>query len=83
MHDDAPVNAVTRAPFRGPLPIFTVNDLPASIAFFREALGFEAGYQWPANAESGDIEFIVLSLDGASVGLGQDESDAVPLGVST
>lgn len=27
--------------FRGPFPIFTVSDLPRSLAFFRDAFGFE------------------------------------------
>lgn len=66
--------------FRGPFPIFTVSDLLASIAFFRDALGFEAGYQWPSDAETSAIEFIVLSLDGASVGLGRGEAGATPSG---
>lgn len=66
--------------FRGPFPIFTVSDLPRSLAFFHEALGFEAGYQWPANADANGVEFIVLTLDGASIGLGRGESDAVPSG---
>lgn len=66
--------------FRGPFPIFTVSDLPRSLAFFRDAFGFTAGYQWPSDAETSAIEFIVLSLDGASVGLGRGEADATPSG---
>lgn len=58
----------------------TVPDLPRSLAFFRDALGFAAGYQWPSEAEPGDIEFIILSLDGASVGLGRGEADVAPSG---
>lgn len=67
---------VARPTFRGPFPIFTVSDLARSLAFFREALGFEAGYQWPANAESGAIEREDDELDGASVGLGRGEPGA-------
>lgn len=58
----------------------TVPDLPASIAFFRNALGFAAGYQWPADANAEDVEFIVLTLAGASVGLGRGEPGVAPSG---
>lgn len=56
----------------------TVPDLPASIAFFRNALGLAAGYQWPPDAGTNAIEFIVLTLDGASVGLGRGEPGTAP-----
>lgn len=80
MSDEAAVNLPSHPSFRGPFPIFTVSDMPRSLAFFREALGFEAGYQWPPDAGTNTVEFIVLSFDGASVGLGRGESNAVPSG---
>lgn len=80
MNTKPPVDTASRPVFQGPFPIFTVGDLPASIAFFRDAFGFETGYRWPPDAESGDVEFVVLSLDGSSVGLGRGEADVVPSG---
>jgi catechol 2,3-dioxygenase-like lactoylglutathione lyase family enzyme len=80
MDGGSPVDVGTRPAFRGPFPIFAVADLPASIAFFRDALGCEAGYRWPADAEAEDVEFIVLTIDGASVGLGRGEPGTAPAG---
>lgn len=71
MGTSPPGDEASRPDFRDPFPIFTVPDLPRSIAFFRDALGFEIGYRWPADGPLDDVAFLVLSLGGSSVGLGR------------
>ena len=78
MNADEPSLAVTRPAFRAPFPIFSVRDLPRSIAFFWEALGFEPGYRWPAEGPLDEVAFIVLALGRNSVGLGRNPSAAPP-----
>lgn len=80
MNTTAPADEAASPVFRGPFPIFTVSDLPRSLTFFHDAFGFVSGYQWPADARPREIEFVVVSLDGASVGLGRGEPDSVPSG---
>ncbi len=53
------------ARFRGPVPILQVKNLPASLRFYRDLLGFRQDYSFP------DYEpaFIHLKTEGGTVGL--------------
>ena len=46
--------------FREPFPIIYVDDVPAAVAFYETALGFETRYRWPAE---GDATFAFLRLE--------------------
>jgi len=74
METTTPVDDASRPRFREPVPIFTLRDLPRSIAFFRKAVG----YRWPAEGPLDEVAFIVLALGGNSVGPGRNPSAAPP-----
>jgi catechol 2,3-dioxygenase-like lactoylglutathione lyase family enzyme len=51
-------------------PFFVVSDMQATIAFYREKLGFEVTFQEPQT----DPFFAIVSRDGAMIFLKYDES---------
>jgi len=51
-------------------PSFTVNDLPRSIQFYTEGLGFEVIER---NEHEGVVRFVMLQAGTAQLGLGQDD----------
>jgi lactoylglutathione lyase len=59
--------------FTEAFPIVTVPDLPATLAFYRDLLGFRVAYRFPAD---GDPEFVTLRLQGSEIGLGAGEATA-------
>lgn len=61
------------AGFRDCFPILLVSDLPRSLAFYRDLLGFEVTYCFPSESEP---RFVSLAVDGGKLGLGVAE-DAV------
>ena len=58
-------------------PIIRVADLGRSLAFYRDLLGLEAGYRWPAEGE-GDPQFVVVSAGDASLGLAAGDNPYEP-----
>jgi catechol 2,3-dioxygenase-like lactoylglutathione lyase family enzyme len=62
--------------FRDPFPIFVVQDLAASLRFYRDVLGFEPTYQFP----EGQPEFVVVELSGAGIGLSQRTDHSAMVG---
>jgi lactoylglutathione lyase len=63
-------------PFHDAFPILQTADLPRSVAFYTERFGFEESYRFP---DSGTPEFVVLGLEGFSLGLG-GVSEIAPAG---
>ena len=55
-------------------PFFIVKNLQASIAFYRERLGFQLDFQGP----EGDVYYAGVSRDGASIMLKQILPDVLP-----
>jgi catechol 2,3-dioxygenase-like lactoylglutathione lyase family enzyme len=51
-------------------PILTVNDLQASIAFYRDALGFQVGEKWE---EGGELRGVEMSAGPVTFMLNQDD----------
>ena len=68
--------SAARPTFQEPFPIFTVQDLPSTVDFYRAGFGFESRYRYPADAAMEDIEFIVLDLGGHSIALGRHPAEA-------
>ncbi|GAA0215360.1 VOC family protein [Saccharothrix mutabilis subsp. mutabilis] len=61
--------------FRSAFPMLVCDDLPRSLEFYRDALGFTPDYRFP---EEGDPVFVAVSLpDGSRLGLGQVASDGL------
>ncbi len=54
----------------GLAPNFTVNDLPGSIRFYTEGLGFEIHEKHEAD---GELRFVMLKSGSTHLGLGQDD----------
>lgn len=55
---------MTRAEISGIAPFFVVRDVPASLAFYRDRLGFEITFQGP---EPDDIFFGIVCRGGAEI----------------
>lgn len=55
---------MTRAEIAGISPFFIVTDVPSSLAFYRDRLGFEITFQGP---EPDDIFFGIVRRDGAQI----------------
>ena len=55
---------MTPATISGISPFFIVNDVPTSLAFYRDQLGFEITFQGP---EPDDIFFGIVRRDGAQI----------------
>jgi lactoylglutathione lyase len=53
--------------FRDAFPILQVSDLPRSLGFYRDLLGFEITFCFPSETEP---QFAVLEVDGGQLGLG-------------
>lgn len=53
--------------FRDAFPILVVADMPRSLGFYRDLLGFELTYAFPPD---GDPQFASLAIDGGKLGLG-------------
>jgi lactoylglutathione lyase len=53
--------------FRGAFPILQVADVRRSLGFYRDLLGFELTYSFPAE---GEPQFVSLAIDGGKLGLG-------------
>lgn len=69
MSDDRPTrNLVSITPF------FIVKDLQASIAFYRERVGFQLDFQGP----EGDVYYAGVSRDGVGIMLKQILPDVLP-----
>jgi len=66
--DEAPRNLVSISPF------FIVKDLQASIAFYRERLGFQLDFDGPA----GDVYYAGVSRDGIGIMLKEILPDVLP-----
>jgi len=62
------------AVFFDPFPIIYSADLPAATRFYRDLLGFTQTYRYPAD---GPPEFVVLRLDGGTIGLAAATSGQV------
>jgi lactoylglutathione lyase len=52
--------------FTEAFPIVTVADLPATVRFYRDQLGFQESYRFP---DDGDPQFVTLTLGGSELGL--------------
>jgi lactoylglutathione lyase len=57
--------------FTEAFPIITVADLPASLRFYRDRLGFAQTYRFPPE---GDPVFVTLRLGTSELGLGAGEA---------
>jgi lactoylglutathione lyase len=64
---------------RDPLPVLYTRDLPRALAFYRDALGFEAGYRFP---EDGEPEFAVVKLGESALALSAAKTPQELLGIS-
>ena len=67
-HEGARRNLVSITPF------FIVKDLQASIAFYRERLGFQLDFQGP----EGDVYYAAVSRDGVGIMLKEILPDVLP-----
>ncbi len=52
--------------FTEAFPIVTVPNLPETVRFYRDLLGFRESYRFPAD---GDPQFVTLKLGGSELGL--------------
>ena len=57
--------------FTEAFPIVTVPDLPATVRFYRDLLGFRESYRFP---DEGDAQFVTLRLGGSELGLAAGEA---------
>jgi catechol 2,3-dioxygenase-like lactoylglutathione lyase family enzyme len=55
---------------RSSFPIVYVDDVPASVRFYRDLLGFEEMYRFPETDEPG---YVALRLDDGKIGLSSAE----------
>ena len=55
---------------RSSFPIVYVDDVPASVRFYRDLLGFEEIYRFP---DSGEPGYVALRLDDGKIGLSSAE----------
>jgi catechol 2,3-dioxygenase-like lactoylglutathione lyase family enzyme len=51
-------------------PVFTVNDLQQSLAFYRDGLGFFVSERWE---EGGQLQGVMLKAGASHLGLSQDD----------
>jgi len=58
----------------GICPFFIVKDLPASVAFYRDRLGFDLEFEGPEN----DVYYAGLKREGAAVMLKTITADVLP-----
>jgi catechol 2,3-dioxygenase-like lactoylglutathione lyase family enzyme len=58
------MTTTTPAPIAAISPFFIVNDVPASMAFYRDTLGFEIAFEGP---KPGDIFFGIVRRGGAQI----------------
>ena len=63
--------------FTEAFPIVTVPDLPETVAFYRDLLGFRESYRFPAE---GEPRFVTLKLGTSELGLGADEASGPAAG---
>jgi lactoylglutathione lyase len=63
--------------FRDAFPIVYARDLPRSLLFYRDALGFEPRYRWPPE---GVPDFVVLRLGGFELALSDADAPERLLG---
>lgn len=56
--------------FRDAFPILQVADVPRSLVFYRDLLGFAVMYVFPAD---GEPQFVSLAIDGGKLALGATE----------
>jgi lactoylglutathione lyase len=57
--------------FQEIFPILSTPDLPRALAFYRDGLGFEVTYQFPAD---GEPAYVALKLGGSSLGLAAESA---------
>jgi lactoylglutathione lyase len=62
--------------FQGLFPILSTADLPRALGFYRDLLGFEVTYQFPAD---GAPAYVALDLGSSHLGIGADPA-AAPAG---
>jgi lactoylglutathione lyase len=55
--------------FTEAFPIITVADLPAALAFYRDAMGFQQVYRFPPE---GEPVFVTLKLGTSELGIGAE-----------
>ena len=55
--------------FQEVFPILSTGDLPRALGFYRDLLGFEVTYQFPAEGEPG---YVALDLGRSHLGIGAD-----------
>lgn len=55
--------------FQEMFPILSTTDLPRALAFYRDLLGFEVTYRFPAD---GEPVYVGLRLGGSALGLGAE-----------
>jgi lactoylglutathione lyase len=56
---------------RDAFPILQVADMPRSLAFYRDLLGFAVTFAFPAE---GEPQFVTLAIDGGELGLGATDA---------
>ena len=56
-------------------PILEVDDMPAALAFYRDALGGAVSYRFPAD---GDPDYVSLAVGTSSLGIGLTEAPRPP-----
>jgi lactoylglutathione lyase len=57
--------------FQEVFPILSTGDLPRALGFYRDLLGFEVSYQFPADGEPG---YVGLDLGRSHLGIGADSA---------
>ena len=72
---DAAAEPVSRAEIAGISPFFIVKNVPASLAFYRDRLGFEVTFEGP---EPDDIFFGIVRRGGAQILMKDVGLPAVP-----
>jgi lactoylglutathione lyase len=55
--------------FQEAFPILSTGDMPRSLGFYRDLLGFEVTYQFPPDGEPG---YVALELGRSHLGIGLD-----------
>ncbi|HET6532320.1 MAG TPA: VOC family protein [Actinoplanes sp.] len=63
--------------FTEAFPMLTVPNLPDTVAFYRDLLGFRESYRFPPE---GDPMFVTLRLNTSELGLGAGEVDGPTAG---
>jgi lactoylglutathione lyase len=56
--------------FTEAFPILTARDLPRSLGFYRDLLGFAVTYRFP---EDGEPVYVSMRLGGSTIGIGAQE----------